>query len=131
MFRIINFSARILDGFPHARGDVPPMEGAEQPKLRVFPTHVGMFRREAWLVATTAGFPHARGDVPIGRKRATRSHPVFPTHVGMFPAIEAGHQQQQSFPHARGDVPMNTNENESAAQFSPRTWGCSGLRSRW
>ena len=51
--------------------------------VEVFPTHVGMNRRNLQYIRVQRGVPHARGDEPDvihfygGRIR------VFPTHVGM------------------------------------------------
>ena len=74
---------------PHARGDEP--EGVVKPGLanEVFPTHVGMNRRDTIAMM---GIAH-----------------VFPTHVGMNRRLSSQRSISASVPHARGDEPQVCN----------------------
>ena len=124
MFRPRQDVPRDRDSFPHACGDVPwksRLSGSAakfSPRMwgcsvhagcgddghRVFPTHVGMFRRGDNKLRDMIRFPHACGDVPRGPDEQVIGWPfsprmwgcsdvrvtsfsageVFPTHVGMF-----------------------------------------------
>ena len=95
----------------------------------VFPTHVGVFPRDALKGQDTISLPHARGGVSITIRRAAddrKSSPrtwgcfcsllhlfravmVFPTHVGVFLIPEEAGLRASSLPHARGGV---SNEGE-------------------
>ena len=100
-------------------------KGMRKTPSKVFPTHVGMFRRGRRHPQALRRFPHACGDVPPKRARAVapvvfsprmwgcsavhrnldRARVVFPTHVGMF---------RSSCAHLA-----------YFTTFSPRMWGCS------
>ncbi len=124
MFLVPSLLRMVNICFPHACGDVPRLANdlhipvVFSPRMwgcsagragtyarpRVFPTHVGMFRRRRDRKTADMRFPHACGDVPMRRcsvrhadvfsprmwgcsapttpGRDRRS--VFPTHVGMF-----------------------------------------------
>ena len=51
--------------FPHACGDVPLKDGDNSDENPVFPTRVGMYRRDAIMLGSLVSFPHACGDVPF------------------------------------------------------------------
>ena len=85
MFRRSSSQTPPGGAFPHARGDVPysrfipfsflcfsPRPWGCSVKLHrcatgfvLFPTPVGMFRRETTIALRQPSFPHARGDVPV------------------------------------------------------------------
>jgi hypothetical protein len=89
-------------GFPHARGDVPRPCRAGKRRLpfsprtwgcsvlctrgdhgfMVFPTHVGMFRRDWSHIQLDGSFPHARGDVPATNGRWLGLKPFSPRTWG-------------------------------------------------
>ena len=116
-------SARI-PCFPHACGGVPPPLDACLPaspfsprtwgctwmmrnssaNTRVFPTHVGVYRRVRRLNSDSARFPHARGGVPDNSCWFSPTGFVFPTHVGVYR--------------------YSCRNVISGMSFSPRTWGC-------
>ena len=93
--------------------------------LLVFPTHVGMFRRDNVRSPFLPSFPHACGDVPDDGgqpfaldlfsprmwgcsgtlRRVDFTNKVFPTHVGMFRSWRSRPLPRARFPHACGDVP--------------------------
>ena len=165
MFRVMRFYVDGSNSFPHTRGDVPftglvaalsqsfsPhtwgcsdwFTGSSSNK-KVFPTHVGMFRKSLHAFVITHGFPHTRGDVPAPTRirNATLSFsphtwgcsgdvplggenaPVFPTHVGMFLGSMELLTILTGFPHTRGDVPDFFDYQAQYNTFSPHTWGCS------
>ena len=90
--------------FPHACGDVPILAGEYANSLMfsprvwgctdlgigaddragVFPTRVGMYRKEGRCRAREKGFPHACGDVPVFGIDCHYNYAVFPTRVGMY-----------------------------------------------
>ncbi len=153
--------------FPHARGDGPKMRwrwlrlmkfsprpwgwsGVIMPKLPympVFPTPVGMVRRDGLQAVTCIGFPHARGDGPGQRmcmKIVYEFSPrpwgwsadvtgrdldgnVFPTPVGMVRVDVLDKTANPGFPHARGDGPNRLSSGAVVCVFSPRPWGWSEL----
>ena len=114
----------------------------------LLPTHVGMFRSCPSREFRTASSPHTRGDVPrheyelaecerfsphtwgcSGRTfRGHCRHPLLPTHVGMFRQSPKSSTTTSSSPHTRGDVPWLKRMMQEIPDFSPHTWGCSGLR---
>ena len=152
--------------FPHARGDGPsrhfsrvqsrtfsprPWGWSGRPgrivrALLVFPTPVGMVRRNKFFTPSMACFPHARGDGPqfpnkqYPEKRFSPrpwgwsviwSYPseaerVFPTPVGMVRKRARHHELLRGFPHARGDGPPFYWKAPALPSFSPRPWGWSG-----
>ena len=138
-------SQQIIVSFPHACGGVsslvrvvmaretffPRMWGCTYGKMtidgleKVFPTHVGLYRKTrlpAWLFPR---FPHACGGVPSGRghsRPCARFSPrmwgctvdcveavsrrrVFPTHVGVYRELPRLRHVRLCFPHACGGVP--------------------------
>ena len=113
-------------------------------KLKVFPTHVGVFLTTFQLESFKAGLPHARGGVSEdgdGGWRRLSSSPrtwgcfrgivpcrislwVFPTHVGVFLASKYAIVFDRGLPHARGGVSSSVLSALSFTTSSPRTWGC-------
>ena len=71
-----------------------------------------------------ASFPHAGGDVSKQTIVQTFLLHVFPTQVGMFQTGRMFSVPRSSFPHAGGDVSGIMLGVGSAAEFSPRRWGC-------
>ena len=114
----------------------------------LFPTPVGMFRCLARSLTLPVPFPHACGDVPAGPENRPRMQAfsprlwgcseslrfinpencLFPTPVGMFRRPARPSRPPAAFPHACGDVPEETCQPRAHAIFSPRLWGCSGVR---
>ena len=168
MFLPRRSGARFLRRFPHSRGDVPALRRRSRilcafspltwgcsghgiyldREFCVFPTHVGMFRRQKREANCLVSFPHSRGDVPNRKSRSARRrrfspltwgcsverfrgavpNVVFPTHVGMFRGCVCKKNGGLSFPHSRGDVPLRGFRTDAPASFSPLTWGCSAWR---
>ena len=113
----------------------------------VFPTRVGMVRKDSGVEDARSSFPHPRGDGPQttwpARPFTEFSPPawgwsavklvssairrVFPTHVGMVRHHEPTKQNPIRFPHARGDGPKGLTTWKTLIRFSPRTWGWSEL----
>ena len=107
-----------------------------------------MFRFDGCASYSRPPFPHARGDVPFGggggvfvrsfsprpwgcsgKKNGRQNHEkLFPTPVGMFRPRRAPLARFAAFPHARGDVPNNQGRKPRRRDFSPRPWGCSGVK---
>ena len=165
MVRIDLPSVCVVSGFPHARGDGPnkrdncnrlawfsprPWGWSDWSEcsyscLCVFPTPVGMVRRNNRPRETRDGFPHARGDGPRGGvvivwnrlfsprpwgwsampKITAEIKKVFPTPVGMVRYACFGASAAICFPHARGDGPRNSVLRGYGEWFSPRPWGWS------
>ena len=117
-------------------------------RIAVFPTYVGMFRLADHQPSVRVCFPHVCGDVPPLNKRhnlGIQFSPrmwgcsgaralvlggtlVFPTYVGMFRLRSVITQIATCFPHVCGDVPWRSRARRITWRFSPRMWGCSGLR---
>ncbi len=157
-------------GLPHARGGVPyhavvtDIVTASSPRpwgcsvsfsqgsinQQVFPTPVGVFRREDMVYRLAWGLPHARGGVPQRRYQmatlrvssprpwgcsqtrlgSAQQQPVFPTPVGVFlPQGQMGIPALR-LPHARGGVPGSLGAASGEELSSPRPWGCSSNRWR-
>ena len=111
-------------GLPHARGGVSLLWKQKSRSIRssprtwgcfrkrssiscranVFPTHVGVFRRDSFQTGLELRLPHARGGVSSESTFLVPWEAVFPTHVGVF-------LQKELFLY-RG------------RRSSPRTWGC-------
>ncbi len=72
--------------FPHTRGDEPYVDAEELAVIVIFPTRVGMNRRESLQDRHQYHFPHTRGDEPVS---GVPPSPSF-----------------SNFPHTRGDEPM-------------------------
>ncbi len=104
MFRVAVNGMIILQGFPHARGDVPCLTYTDI-------TIIGFSPR-----------PWGCSVLFLGLKKAKR---VFPTPVGMFLPMTMTFLVIRSFPHARGDVPTSSDLALTKDMFSPRPWGCS------
>ena len=153
--------------FPHTRGDGPIMSvdyhavapfsphawgwsgafvyAVWQPS--VFPTRVGMVRRDDHWPLRRKRFPHTRGDGPKSSNTLTRHllfspHAwgwsemmlackvpdlVFPTRVGMVRFCGIASISCFSFPHTRGDGPRIRNQTPRRRRFSPHAWGWSGV----
>ena len=166
MFRSRPRSRKSTASFPHACGDVPAREAALiagfsfsprlwgcsrynvalRPRLLLFPTPVGMFRRSPTTGASASPFPHACGDVPEAtpssaspsvfsprlwgcsgdEARGVERPALFPTPVGMFRGRGCRRRGCRAFPHACGDVPAEAIADPETRLFSPRLWGCSG-----
>ena len=134
-------------GLPHARGGVsfqlflkrlrkrssPRPWGCFSPIRKVkgiafvFPTPVGVFRRDRQGQSQTGSLPHARGGVSTSSgaiwnwrrssprpwgcfrlwHRETKEDYVFPTPVGVFPMARRKRRDEPSLPHARGGVSSN------------------------
>ena len=149
---------------PHGRGDVSDLThmcilqtwssprawgcfstgGSAVVSRKVFPTGVGMFPKEHFVVTTHGCLPHGRGDVSESNKRrliTNESSPrawgcfrlefherqeahVFPTGVGMFPIVYRKTDDLIRLPHGRGDVSMVSTFPVSDSKSSPRAWGC-------
>ncbi len=118
------------------------------PRVRVsgcfiFPTRVGMDRKNAINAITSSYFPHTRGDgpgtilnglrqigfsphawgwtaIPILDFQAT---PIFPTRVGMDRLAAYILTCQFYFPHTRGDGPRLPPSKPQNYRFSPHAWG--------
>ena len=143
--------SKILNGFPHAGGDVSD-KGIRETQQRkfsprrwgcfryltcrrcqktVFPTQVGMFpaARRARLRAVC--FPHAGGDVSEADRMIARVKSFSPRRWGCFQQTTLASMQSIGFPHAGGDVSVAHDFLNRELQFSPRRWGCfcEGLRS--
>ena len=170
MFRRSSTAAGSWTASPHTRGDVPQTlsapvfslafsphtwgcsesrNGSSQ-RVRLLPTHVGMFRRDVLPGRRQTPSPHTRGDVPIMTARvAPRPHfsphtwgcsgsqgevdavdSLLPTHVGMFRSRVARPRSSRTSPHTRGDVPSSGCAVRPVGSFSPHTWGCSEGRRR-
>ncbi len=113
-------------------------------RVRVFPTHVGVFLPRPREFEQILRLPHARGGVSeemiaIDRKAMSSPRtwgcfrcavfgdakiPVFPTHVGVFLVREETPQGSPRLPHARGGVSGLQARASSDLASSPRTWGC-------
>ncbi len=98
----MSFDAR---GFPHTRGDGPPISSTASPV--------------AWFS------PHAWGWPDQSRFRAVRQ-PVFPTRVGMARSTARPRNHAPRFPHTRGDGPGGDGLANFAGKFSPHAWGWPG-----
>ena len=145
MFRFLARWQCGIDGFPRARGDVPPPwrvladQQRFSPRTRgcsgsiiirpslpyVFPAHAGMFLTGYGNEHTMTGFPRARGDVPPVKLAHNDFPIVFPAHAGMFQPGRPAQTSGPSFPRARGDVPLAIGLAKGLVEFSPRTRGCS------
>ena len=53
---------------------------------------------------------------------------VFPTYVGMFRGPSGSRRRAWGFPHVCGDVPPELAPGAAEPPFSPRMWGCSGVK---
>ena len=93
-----------VDGFPRARGDVPPKTQVETPPFQFSPRTRG------------CSLPILGVDSPPV---------VFPAHAGMFRRLRGVAGQRWCFPRARGDVPPRKIGLGYSTGFSPRTRGCS------
>ena len=162
-YRLASASHNIRS-FPHACGGVPLAEMRERqletfsprmwgctwlsflhlPLLKVFPTHVGVYRNRLPGPHRRACFPHACGGVPItdgGDSSWNRFSPrmwgctekpsvltieaaVFPTHVGVYLNAAIVQKSPRRFPHACGGVPASSRNRGLPRKFSPRMWGC-------
>ncbi len=115
----------------------------------VFPTHVGVFLKEALKAGTEISLPHARGGVSVWDKSGepkflssprtwgcfylrsvhALSLTVFPTHVGVFLNLSSFARSHCCLPHARGGVSRLYHRMKREMVSSPRTWGCFRLAS--
>jgi len=106
---------------------------------RVFPTRVGMVRRNTPMSDFSSSFPHACGDGPNLRRDVRRRAPfsprvwgwsvdqpcinqfctVFPTRVGMVRTIFNSLIYCMGFPHACGDGPLTQSWSGLRAQDLP------------
>ena len=111
---------------------------------RLFPTPGGVFPFAAKAGSVAIALPHARGGVskemlasfgldassprPWGcfphTSRGCDDRLLFPTPVGVFLACSGNCSACPSLPHARGGVSDLYSHDVSAAQSSPRPWGC-------
>jgi len=111
---------------------------------RVFPTPVGVFPARPSPKRNAASLPHARGGVSASSTSTSSStqssprpwgcfcayagpagcHAVFPTPVGVFPPECRASSKFHRLPHARGGVSDPADAGPTAAQSSPRPWGC-------
>ena len=111
----------------------------------VFPTRVGMVRRNGIPFACRTSFPHTRGDGPkpgsvsLASIRfsphawgwsGSQAHGesallVFPTRVGMVRVEAESGAASHGFPHTRGDGPTNMAIYIAPTKFSPHAWGWS------
>ncbi len=94
-------------GFPHPRGDGPPLIGCFSSE--------GKFSPPAW------GWT----DEPASVYRWLE---VFPTRVGMDRRGRRLSHGHVSFPHPRGDGPPQSAPHKPAELFSPPAWGWTGRR---
>ena len=90
--------------FPRARGDVPPLNIADNTRTVFSPRTRGCSDQPEGLVPGMA---------------------VFPAHAGMFLMGVRLRDEDQRFPRARGDVPSIYTPLKPLIWFSPRTRGCS------
>ena len=113
-------------------------------KLRVFPTHVGVFPFFQIFSGSFCRLPHACGGVSRSFKSFPRYplssprmwgcflfHPaapslrwVFPTHVGVFHTRARYVGTFISLPHACGGVSPPAKTRIAFFMSSPRMWGC-------
>ena len=88
MFRNRLHAARVLEGFPRIRGDVPLPGGA-------------------WFLNRKFS-PHTRGcSASNGENKNLAT--VFPAYAGMFRLSRISAQPAHRFPRIRGDVPCRKN----------------------
>ncbi len=72
--------------------------------MEVFPTHVGVFLGDKWVVKSKDGSsPRTWGCFYVSASM-TRAANVFPTHVGVFLKKWQEVTEVHSLPHARGGV---------------------------
>ena len=117
------------------------------PRLQVpvFPTYVGMVRRQGGRRERRNRFPHVCGDGPsewgadyesnlfsprmwgwsVKGYDAVWKRLVFPTYVGMVRTIRTAGLRRARFPHVCGDGPSVQIDITSQSSFSPRMWGWS------
>ena len=111
--------------------------------MTIFPTRVGMFRRDSDLSATAFHLPHASGDVPdpaLAAVIADESSPrewgcsallwlprfrrrIFPTRVGMFRQTRRSTPVRSHLPHASGDVPVARRSQGAHGRIFPTRVG--------
>ena len=131
--------------FPHASGDGPvdrmmsnwvkefsPREwgwsgkgGARRCHRCVFPTRVGMVRKQNVDCRRLFGFPHASGDGPQLLDRALAVATFSPREWGWSETSAQLSTLRYRFPHASGDGPSSQSKSAANARFSPREWGWS------
>ena len=131
--------------FPHTRGDGPRTINkfilvivfsphawgwsAIRAKLLalsgVFPTRVGMVRRDNKSRDRRRCFPHTRGDGPETIHSETLAAQFSP-HAWGWSVVNLPFQPQRvSFPHTRGDGPQTLSIRLRLGSFSPHAWGWS------
>ena len=150
---------------PHPRGDGPFQEpywgarsaysppawgwsvvaSAELECETVFPTRVGMVRRQPQPAGERRRIPHPRGDGPENSEPQSGSpaysppawgwsgpmnplfalQVVFPTRVGMVRMAGPSPAASGGIPHPRGDGPPPQLRHSITAQYSPPAWGWS------
>ena len=137
----------LIRSFPHMRGGVPGCYAVKCPFRRfsphawgcsvytlycdciflVFPTCVGVFRREQTRTDDGKCFPHMRGGVPFMNEEKNHASHVFPTCVGVFRHRLRLIRYMPSFsPHAWGCSDEEMERLHAIITFSPHAWGCSG-----
>ncbi len=163
-FQGLRYRVGALYGRPHARGGVsdygvfwkvahrssPRTWGCFWPafvvyqRLKVVPTHVGVFLAISNTDLQLLRRPHARGGVSCDCTRSSSSEVssprtwgcfrmltlnngtthVVPTHVGVFPKPGGLLSSIVRRPHARGGVSLPSLYLRDRLLSSPRTWGC-------
>ena len=92
--------------------------------IRVFPTHVGMFRTYSRPDSKSSSFPHARGDVPDLPPSPSTPHMFSPRTWGCSAAKYRQSYQRTVFPRT-GDVP--TRSTQARRRRFPHARGCSSI----
>ena len=114
---------------PHARGGVPQWSRWFGPAAALSPRTWGC--TESILVIYGFGFvvPTHVGvylEPQPGEWRCS----VVPTHVGVYRIGASQRRWVERCPHARGGVPRSRSPARMWNALSPRTWGCTGCRTR-
>ena len=112
MARSLRIITTRTSGFPHPRGDGPPVKNRPRLRLAISPP--------AW------GWP--------GENEYVQSAGVdFPTRVGMARSSSRAFLRPERFPHPRGDGPQSRNSRCLCGRISPPAWGWPVTRdkNRW
>ena len=137
-------SSMIVQRLPHACGGVSLHSGDWRCPRTVFPTHVGVFPGDEFMLSKSRRLPHACGGVSTAKDDGdfvVQSSPrmwgcfcfreviapcvcVFPTHVGVFPDLARHRPGKERLPHACGGVSCPVVKRDRAGVSSPRMWGC-------
>ena len=89
----------------------------------MFPTGVGMNRRDQGWRVIAGGVPHGRGDEPDLHHGLRGYATVFPTGVGMNRCAGWSKALSMCVPHGRGDEPRDVVAQMLQQACSPRAWG--------